>query len=460
MKDAVASLQNSTLEHQTGWYLDFESWQNEAFWSELRTNAKVLLDADENELRRAGLRLLGMLGKTGAEEPSPLADIMEVVADLSGASLELRQSVEGRARAAFANQLARDRSLLGDLADFVSGLEDDGEEPDNLEDDEEERAISHGAREAAFLAYVETVGALARAHVSGRKVNPRSKSGKILSWLGERIPSESELSILGGSLRASSAVTRLSNPVRRIMGGIPQRYRQFRRQRQAEGKWYSPSGFAALEAHPLEIDVILLARLRSAAALLGDRRVAANIADSRYDALKSVIDLYRTQIAVDEATDFSPIQLACMAALADPASRSFTACGDFLQRITSWGTRSRADFALLGDLDIRNIDTSYRHSRQLNEFAHKLISLDHRDSARPNLPEHVDNEGVPPLHLAARLRDAGSAPIEVSFAWPPRHEECVSVVGIDTLQSLLFECLDIRQSRMSCWRSYCDQPAS
>jgi len=55
-----------------------------------------------------------------------------------------------------------------------------------------------------------------------------------------------------------------------------------------------------------------------------------------------------------------------------------------------------ADFALLGDLDIRTIDTSYRHSRQLNEFAHKLISLEHRDSARPNLREHVDNEGVPP----------------------------------------------------------------
>ena len=55
---------------------------------------------------------------------------MEVVADLSGASLELRQSVEGRARGAFANQLAKDRSLLAALADFVGGLEDDGEEPD------------------------------------------------------------------------------------------------------------------------------------------------------------------------------------------------------------------------------------------------------------------------------------------------------------------------------------------
>jgi hypothetical protein len=40
---------------------------------------------------------------------------------------------------------------------------------------------------------------------------------------------------------------------------------------------------------------------------------------------------------------FSPVQLACMAQLCDPAANSFVACGDFNQRITSWGSRSDAD---------------------------------------------------------------------------------------------------------------------
>lgn len=425
MKETVSSLQNATLKRQTAWYVDFEIWQNEAFWSDLGANAKLLLEAEAGELRTMGLRLEGLLKGADAKGPLSLADIMETAAELSKASLDLRQGSERRAREAFAKQLAKDRGLLTALADFVASLEDDAEEPDDaVVDDEEDRIVSQDTREAAFLAYVETVGALARAHVSGRKVAPRSRTGKILAWLGGRIPSESELSILGRALRASSAVTRLSNPLRRYMVGIPQRYRQFRRQRQAEGKWYSASGFVGSEAHPLEIDVILLARLRSTATLLADRRFAASIADASYASLKNVADLYRTQIAVDEATDFSPIQLACMAALGDPAARSFTACGDFHQRITAWGSRSLEDLVLLDGLDVRGINITYRHSRQLNEFAHKLISSEYRDSAPPSLPEHVDNEGVPPALGIGLRTDADIA------AWIVRRiEEIENISG-------------------------------
>jgi hypothetical protein len=36
-------------------------------------------------------------------------------------------------------------------------------------------------------------------------------------------------------------------------------------------------------------------------------------------------NLFRSQIVVDEATDFPPIQLACMVGLCDPAANSFIA---------------------------------------------------------------------------------------------------------------------------------------
>jgi superfamily I DNA/RNA helicase len=77
--------------------------------------------------------------------------------------------------------------------------------------------------------------------------------------------------------------------------------------------------------------------LRAAGAPLQDRGLLREIDQPRYAILKAVRELYRTQIAVDEATDFSPIQLDCMAALCDPATQSFLACGDFNQRITEWG---------------------------------------------------------------------------------------------------------------------------
>ena len=85
-----------------------------------------------------------------------------------------------------------------------------------------------------------------------------------------------------------------------------------------------------------------------------------------------VLSLNRTQILVDEATDFSPIQLACMGALGDPAARS-SACGDFNQRITDWGTRSNEELKwVLPDLEVRSVNITYRHSRQLNELARAI----------------------------------------------------------------------------------------
>jgi hypothetical protein len=55
-------------------------------------------------------------------------------------------------------------------------------------------------------------------------------------------------------------------------------------------------------------------------ALLGDRRIARDFAQGGYATLKPARDLYKTQVAVGEATDFSPIQLACTAAMCDLAT--------------------------------------------------------------------------------------------------------------------------------------------
>jgi superfamily I DNA/RNA helicase len=101
---------------------------------------------------------------------------------------------------------------------------------------------------------------------------------------------------------------------------------------------------------------------------------------------------------VDEATDFSPLQLACMAALCGPSARSFLACGDFHQRVTEWGCRSTDDLKwVLPNIDIRSIDVTYRHSRQLNELALQIVALAGPDAPKAQLPAYVNNEGVDPV---------------------------------------------------------------
>jgi len=49
------------------------------------------------------------------------------------------------------------------------------------------------------------------------------------------------------------------------------------------------------------------------------------------------------RVLVDEAIDFSPVQLACMMELATPGIKSFFACGDANQSVTSWGVQREKD---------------------------------------------------------------------------------------------------------------------
>jgi DNA helicase IV len=150
--------------------------------------------------------------------------------------------------------------------------------------------------------------------------------------------------------------------------------------------------------------------LRAASELLKDRRVLQKIGEAGFITLKKVRDLYRTQIVVDEATDFSPLQLGCMAALCDPSAHSFLACGDFNQRVSDWGIRTLDELkSVFHDIDIRSIDVTYRHSRQLNELSHRIIALGGATALKTQLPRHVDNEGVDPV-LAKGV--AGQAVIE------------------------------------------------
>lgn len=80
---------------------------------------------------------------------------------------------------------------------------------------------------------------------------------------------------------------------------------------------------------PAEVDILLLVMLRNA------RRALELVQDSSW--LTAVKDRHLMQVFVDEATDFSCIQLACMLELSEPRLRSWFACGDFRQRITRSG---------------------------------------------------------------------------------------------------------------------------
>ena len=88
-----------------------------------------------------------------------------------------------------------------------------------------------------------------------------------------------------------------------------------------------------------------------------------------------------------------------MQALASFSTRSFFACGDFDQRITSWGSRRRSDLDWVSPgIDVKAVSISYRQSRQLFHFARALAALfDTRSDVQ--LPPELNNEAVDPVLL-------------------------------------------------------------
>jgi flagellar biosynthesis GTPase FlhF len=399
MKDGLPSLQPATLARQTQWFGDFDKWQVETFWADLQAHAKNLATNPDPSIARVGTRLNGIIDGVSGASASAFISISEGADEVQSLISRLKGDTDSKIRTAVARELAHDKTLLDQLVDFLDALGDGIDEADDQEgEDEEEVRQPRIGREAAFDAYARAIRAQARSAASGRSVNRESRSGKITEWLGDRRLPPGDLRNIGVSLQVQSSARRFANPLRRYFDGLPVRYRRFRREQQSEGRWYRKDGFGPSDLGPLEVDVILLALLRGMRSLLGDRRIARDFAQGRYATLKPAQELYRTQVAVDEATDFSPIQLACMAAICDPSTQSFVACGDFNQRVTEWGSRSTAELKwVFPDFDIRSVNITYRHSRQLNHLARSIALLSSSDAPEAQLPQRVDNEGVDPV---------------------------------------------------------------
>lgn len=418
LKDGLLSLSEEALERPIQWFDDFNTWQRNAYVQELHEAASMLLEAEVPEVQSLGERLHGILTQAsdGALAPtfgSLAAEIPKVQALVNS----LKEASDGKIKAALNLQLNRNRTFLDELARFIDGLQQaqttDADEQDDLDADEEEDSTTpRTGRAAALNAYMQAVRAQARAAASKRAVSKTSRNGKIIEWLADRGLTETDRADVGASLLVQTNARRFVNPVKRYLDGIPKRYRAFRRERQQAGNWYRNEGLEARDIHPLELDIVLLAILRAAGDLISRPNVQRDIDSPAWSALQPILGHYRNQVLVDEATDFSPIQLACMAALAHPRLRSFFACGDFNQRLTTWGARSADEMKwVFADFDIKEITVSYRQSKQLNDLARAMIRAVGGTEQNASLPAHVDSGGVAP----ALLEHATDTAIVVSW---------------------------------------------
>ena len=355
----------------------------------------------DSKISLLGARIQHVITNVKHDAPSvEFVSLMGLADEVRGVIESLKNGTDTKIRGSLNLQVNRDRKFIDELAAFIDGLGDAADDTGDQDDeDDDDTPQPRTGRAAAVAAYMQAVRAQARAQALKRSIAKTSRDARIIEWLGDRTLPESERLNVGQSLLVQSAARKFINPIRSYIARIPSRYRRFRRLRQNENRWYKPGGFSSTDVDPLEVDLVLLVILRAAGGLIKARDILRNINDPAYATLKDVQQLYRNQVFVDEATDFSPVQLACMAEIANPEIRSFFACGDFNQRITNWGTRSIDELNLvIPNIDIRKIVISYRQTRQLSDLARQIVLLSGGPAVKVLLPEHVvDNQLIAPV---------------------------------------------------------------
>ncbi len=404
LKDDLPSLMEDALARPITWFEEFNVTQRKTYLQELHDAATQLGESQLTDAKDLGERLKDILQQGEQDMAAVFASLAREIPNVQALVGRLRDDTEKKIKGVLNLQLNSNRSFLDELARFLDSLQQaqtgDTDEDDLDAEDDEETAAASTPRTKATAAFNSAVKAQARAAVGRRAPGKASRAGRVLEWLGERSMMETDRPSVGASLLIQAAARRFQNPVRRYIGDIPKRYRSFRRERQQAGEWYRGESFEARDLHPLELDVILLSILRSAGDLASRPSVQREIESPAWSSLQPIMGLYRNQILVDEATDFSPIQLACMAAMAHPRLRSFFACGDFNQRLTTWGARSEGEIEwIFGDIQIKSVTVAYRQSRQLNDLAHAIIRAVDGTEQDAALPNAVDSDGIAPVLL-------------------------------------------------------------
>ena len=396
------------------WFEAFQGFHDQRLRKQLEDGAGMAADAAPASAEALVIDLMELAASLGGRS------WMDVYRDLEARDATIRAVLdESRAVAdgllkGERNRLYnKDKDVFTRLAQFLSGLQQDDEQDDEdaeFDDDEQEAADQAGASssdiQAAVKAYLAAVRALSRSRYQKRTMKRDTRAARIIGWLGQSLPDDAILLEIGQRISFQNGLRRFINAFRRYISDVPGSYRAFRRESASGETYYLASPASALHLSPLELDAVILLMLRNCRTLLEQSFVARNLDSQRFEVVKRVSSLFRTQIMVDEATDFSALELACMESLAASPGKSFFACGDFNQRITASGLRSRDQLAWVsGDISPEAINLVYRQSRALNAFAGELLQLMGGDmSAHGGLPADSTHDGIAP----ALLEQAGS----------------------------------------------------
>lgn len=394
------------------WFDDFRSYLDTSFFEELRVDADWLAGRTTDDLSTIGLLLSDALDTPRKDMYAhALSSVAELIPDIREA-VSTRSDAVSRLLAKARNALVyEDRNFPNVLKDEISRqladaaqVSEDVEEFEVALDDEDQieaepqpgRPVS---RQQALVRFERALKTLAKARLARRSVSEKSQDGMLLAWLGEqRLPSDDDLKSMGELLTEQARLRKFERLERLFLRGIAPKYKRYRGDRAKASRWYSSTPSKPSDIFWQELDLVVLASLQITNELLEYRRRQSGDELPAQGFLGAMRNLYRAQVLVDEATDFSRIQLACMHEIAHPISGSLFLCGDINQRLTSWGLKSNEalDWITSGILR-KSITVSYRQSQRLVALAKDVASLGGSIAEDIVLPDRLDVEGLAPV---------------------------------------------------------------
>ncbi|WP_253575077.1 ATP-dependent helicase [Bradyrhizobium japonicum] len=367
----------------------------------------ALRSAEGDGIRRQALALANALGPEGRFSST---DVLRFLDSADGWQAEIRglsEAISSGLNRTVNLLLNVNRSLLDEIAGSLPTLR--GEDDDDVDEEADEQpagAAENPKREALELV-MATMRNWARAVAEGRR-SIGGRSGRVISLVGNRMPPAESLLDLGKQIALRARMRTLVQAPRSSVLGLPTLYARFRRQVTREGKHFRAGEEAGrfIDRNLIstgELDALLLVMLRNVRRLIAyadSRRIEST---AQHDWLNTLRSRFLTQVFVDEATDLSAVQLACTIELADPALRSWFACGDLRQRITGYGIRDEAEIEWLNrvsetKIDVRSINIGYRQSEKLRELCDALaLLLDGGDRQRTEASKGSEEANAWPL---------------------------------------------------------------
>lgn len=402
LDDAIEALADSSSAGLSAVFDTFAGFVERTVTADASDALRYLESAQDAALVEALRHLRRVIGD---RDPLTVREIVRLIdaADLLQAEMRRLDDLIRADVDRTANRLLTAHSgLLAELSQILPSLvlpagllpSGDDEDEEYVEDDGDALPISRDDRIRALAALLSAIRTLARATALGRS-RVGGNAARVLELLGERRPAPAELAALGNLLVTRGRLRALQQAPRRFVMGVPRLYAAFRREAVPEGRLYQGITSEVIRQNrisPDEADIVILAMLRNARTLATERLGASP------DWLDAIRSRYLTQVYVDEATDFSSVQLACTMALTHPRLRSWFACGDLLQRVTAHGMQDVSELGWIVDdastIDIREVRIGYRQARRLRELG---IALAGAQGTGIEGPDHDEDTVIWPL---------------------------------------------------------------